>query len=64
MVCGVIEQKRKKRKNKKLRGMDNRVMIARGRGGKWRRVQGGSVMREGDLTRGGEHTVQSTDDVL
>ena len=45
---------------------DNTTVIARGNGGR-REVEegkGGQMVMEGDLTWGGERTIQDTDDVL
>ena len=53
-----------KKREKKPLDTDNSVQLAGIRvWGRWRRVWSDKVM-EGDLTWGGEHTIQCTDDVL
>ena len=44
----------------------NSMVIIRGKegGGMQKRVNGGQMVMEGDLTLSGEHTMQYTDDVL
>lgn len=52
------------RTNERRVDTDRRVVVARGRG--WRRGEGakGGNGMDGDLTWGGEHTIQYTGDVV
>ena len=54
-------------KKKTLIDTDKNMLITRGKGGQDRKSQKsvkGQIVMAGDLTWGGEHTIQHTDDVL